>query len=167
MRVRTATPADLPSLLMLLEELDRMQRDWRVFTPRPGVYDEIGRKYRAAMHDPDALVAVAEDGHEVVGMATAEVRIPSRFSDERTLELSAVVVRADRRREGIGRELVREALRFAAVRDLPWIELTTFAPNAGAAHFWETLGFTPRVVQLTASTRGLAGRLGLGHSRTA
>src|SRR4029453_11088663 len=87
-RVRTATPADLPSLLMLLEELDRMQRDWRVFTPRPGVYAEIGRKYRAAMHDPDALVAVAEDSLEVVGMATAEVRIPSRFSDERTLELS-------------------------------------------------------------------------------
>jgi GNAT superfamily N-acetyltransferase len=167
MRVRTATPADLPSLLLLVEELDRMQRDWRVFTPRPGFYADVGRTYRAAMNDPDVLVAVAEDAGEVVGMATAEVRAPSWFSHERALELSVVVVRADRRREGIGRDLVREALRFAAVRDIPWIELTTFAPNAAAAQFWETLGFTPRVVQLTASTRGLAGRLGVGHSRTA
>jgi ribosomal protein S18 acetylase RimI-like enzyme len=166
-RVRRATPADLPSLLVLFQELDRMQRDWRVFTPRPGFYDEIGRKYRAAMHDPDVLIAVAEDAGEVVGMAAAEVRAPSRFSDERTLELSAVVVRSDRRREGIGRELVREALRFAGVRDLPWIELSTFAPNAAAAQFWETLGFTPRVVQLTASASGLAGRLGVGSSRPA
>lgn len=167
MRVRTATAADIPSLLLLVQELDRMQRDWRVFTPRPGFYDEVGRKYRAALHDPDVLIAVAEDAGEVVGVAAAEVRAPLRASDERTLELSAVVVRSDRRREGIGRELVHEALRFAAVRDLPWIELTTFAPNAAAAQFWETLGFTPRVVQLTASTRALSGRLGVGRSRSA
>src|SRR4030095_3127372 len=39
---------------------------------------------------------------------------PSRFSDERALELSGVVVRAGYRGRGVGRELVHEAGRCAA-----------------------------------------------------
>src|SRR6266511_1014420 len=70
-----------------------MQSDWRVFTPRPGFYDEVGLKYREAMSTENAVVLVAEDEGEIVGMAYGEVRIPSRFSDERALELSGVVVR--------------------------------------------------------------------------
>ncbi len=88
-RVRQATAEDVPSLVALFQELDRMQADWRVFTPRPGFYDEVGAKYREALGDPDAVLLVAEDEDgEVVGMAYGEARTPSRFSDERALELS-------------------------------------------------------------------------------
>ena len=45
-----------------------------------------------------------------------------------------------------------------AERDVAWIELKTFAPNQGAMAFWEGLGFTPRVVQLTTPTRALLER---------
>ena len=138
MRVRQATPEDVPSLVALFQELDRMQADWRVFTPRPGFYDE----------------------GEVVGMAYGEARVPSRFSDERALELSGVVVRAGYRGRGVGRELVAEAARFADGRGIEWVELKTFAPNRGAMEFWEDLGFTPRVIQLTSGTRNLLERLG-------
>ena len=99
-----------------------------------------------------------EDG-EVVGMAYGEARTPSRFSDERALELSGVVVRAGYRGRGVGRELVHEAGRFAADRGVRWVELKTFAPNRGAMEFWEDLGFTARVVQLTSPTKGLLERL--------
>ena len=136
-----------------------MQRDWRVFTPRPGFYDEVGRKFRDAMGRPDSVVLVAEADGDVVGMAYGEARMPSRFSGERALEVSGVVVRADHRGKGVGRALVREASRFAAERGIPWMELKTFAPNRGAMDFWESLGFTPRVVQLTASTTALNRRL--------
>ena len=139
-----------------------MQRDWRVFTPRPGFYDEVGRKFRDAMGRPDSVVLVAEADGDVVGMAYGEARMPSRFSDERALEVSGVVVRADHRGKGVGRALVREASRFAAERGIPWMELKTFAPNRGAMDFWESLGFTPRVVQLTASTTALNRRLAAG-----
>ena len=44
---------------------------------------------------------------------------------------------------------MHEAGRFAADRGVRWIELKTFAPNQGAMEFWEGLGFTPAVVQLT------------------
>lgn len=136
-----------------------MQSDWRVFTPRPGFYDEVGLKYREAMSTENAVVLVAEDEGEIVGMAYGEVRIPSRFSDERALELSGVVVRTGYRGRGVGRALVQEAARFAGEMGVEWIELKTFAPNQGAMAFWEGLGFTPRVVQMTQGTKALVQRL--------
>ena len=161
MRVRQATPEDVPSLVALFQELDRLQADWRVFTPRPGFYDEIGERYQQALDNPDAVVLVVEDDEgEVVGMAYGEARTPSRFSDERALEVSGLVVRAGYRGRGVGRELVGEAARFAEGRGIEWIELKTFAPNRGAMEFWEDLGFSPRVVQLTSGTRDLLDRLG-------
>lgn len=159
MNVRRAAPQDVPALVALFQELDRMQQDWRVFTPRPGFYDQIAERYRAAMDDPDAVVLVAEDDEEIVGMAYGEVHVPSRFSDERALELSGVVVRGGYRGRGVGRELVREAGMFAKEQGIPWIELKTFAPNQGAMAFWEGLGFTPRVVQLTSATDDLMRRI--------
>ena len=160
MRVRQATPDDVPALVALFQELDRMQADWRVFTPRPGFYDEVGEKYQEAINNPDAVVLVVEDDErDVVGMAYGEARVPSRFSDERALELSGVVVRAGYRGRGVGRELVAEAARFAEARDIDWVELKTFAPNRGAMEFWEDLGFTPRVIQLTSWTKDLVERL--------
>jgi ribosomal protein S18 acetylase RimI-like enzyme len=162
-KVRLATPEDVPSLVALFQELDRMQADWRVFTPRPGFYDEVGEKYQEAMNMPDAVVLVAEDDEgEVVGMAFGETHAPSRFSDERAFEISGVVVRAGYRGRGVGHELVHEAARFAEGRGIEWVELKTFAPNQGAMAFWEGLGFTPRVVQLTSPTDVLLERLDEG-----
>ena len=159
MKVRQATLEDVPALVALFQELDRMQSDWRVFTPRPGFYDEVGLKYREAMSTENAVVLVAEDEGEIVGMAYGEVRIPSRFSDERALELSGVVVRTGYRGRGVGRALVQEAARFAGELGVEWVELKTFAPNQGAMAFWEGMGFTPRVVQMTQGTKALVQRL--------
>jgi ribosomal protein S18 acetylase RimI-like enzyme len=161
-KVRQAMPEDLPALVALFEELEGMQRDWRVFTPRPGFYDEVAERYRRAMESPEAVTLVAEDHGDVVGMAYGEIRTPSRFSDERALELSGVVVRVGHRGRGVGRALVGEAARFAEDRDVPWIELKTFAPNETAMGFWRALGFNPRVVQLTASA-GEAARRAAGE----
>lgn len=159
MEVRQAMPEDVPSLVALFQELDRLQSDWRVFTPRPGFYDQVGEKYREAMETEHAMVLVAEDEGEIVGMAYGEVRQPSRFSDERALELSGVIVRSGYRGRGVGRDLVHEAARWARDSGVAWIELKTFAPNRGAMTFWEELGFTPRVVQLTSATRDLLERM--------
>lgn len=159
MRVRRATPEDLPALVSLFAELDQMQSGWRVFAPRPGFRDEVRDGYREAMSARDKVVLVAEEGSEVVGMAQGEVHPPSRFSDEVALELSSVVVRAAYRGRGIGRELVKEAGRFALERGVDRVELRTFAANHDALGFWRGLGFTPRVVQLVCATEALVGRL--------
>ena len=156
MQVRQASPEDLPDLIRLFEELERMQRDWRVFTPRPGFYDEVASRFHQAFHSTDRVVLVAEDEGEVVGMAYGEVRIPSRFSDERSLEISGVVVRSGYRGKGAGRALVEEGARFAKEHGVSWIEVKSFWPNKPSMDFWSALGFTPRVVQLVASTEEAA-----------
>jgi len=150
LKVRQAVPEDLPAVVSLFQELDRLQRDWRVFTPRPGIYDEVAVKYREAMQADDRLVVVAEENGDVVGMAYAESRVPSRFSDERALEISGVMVRAGHRGRGVGRAMVEELASFATARGVNWIELKSFLPNETAMEFWRALGFTPRVVQLIA-----------------
>ena len=163
MRVRQATPEDVPSLVALFQELDRMQADWRVFTPRPGFYDEVGAKYREALGNPDAVLLVAEDDEgDVVGMAYGEARNPSRFSDERALEISGSWSGPGTGAGAWAGSSSREACRFAAERSIGWLELKTFAPNRGAMEFWEDLGFTPRVVQLTSQTKELLERLEAG-----
>jgi GNAT superfamily N-acetyltransferase len=158
-RVRRARADDVPGLLGLFHELDRLQRDWRVFTPRPGVSDGVVESYRDALERSDVLVAVAEDAGEIVGLAFAEPRTPSRFSDERSLEVSGVVVRVDRRREGIGHLLMREAVRFAREHGIAWVTLKTFSPNRAAMEFWEGMGFTPRVVELAVPVDDLGKRV--------
>jgi enoyl-CoA hydratase len=160
-RVRQATASDVPALVALFQELDAMQRDWRVFTPRPGFFDEVGLRYRAAIGRDDELLLVAEDdAGEIVGMAYGAVKVPSRFSDERALDLSGVVVRVGHRGTGVGRALVGGAASFASARRIGWITLNTFAPNRGAMAFWESMGFTPRVVQMTSSVTAIQGRIG-------
>jgi ribosomal protein S18 acetylase RimI-like enzyme len=161
-RVRRARADDLLDLLGLFHELDRLQRDWRVFTPRPGVSDAVVESYRDALERADALVAVADDGREIVGMVFAEPRTPSRFSDERSLEVSGLVVRVDRRREGIGHLLMREAVRFAREHRISWVTVKTFSPNRAATEFWEGLGFTPRVVELAVPVDDLGKRVSSG-----
>jgi GNAT superfamily N-acetyltransferase len=159
-KVRKATAEDVPTLVAMFQELDRMQREWRVFTPRPGFYDEVAVKYREALDAPDRLLLVAEEIGEVLGMAYAELRVPSRFSDERSLEISGVMVRAGHRGRGVGRALAEETARFAAELEVDWMELKIFWPNEQAMGFWRTLGFTPRVVQITAKADEVLRRAG-------
>lgn len=159
MKVRRAGDPDLPAITALFEELDGLQRDWRVFTPRPGFYDWVADKYRQALNTDEALVLVAEDGGDIVGMAYGEIQVPSRFSDERALDLSGVVVRAGYRGKGVGRALVAGAADFAAESGIGHVTLNTFSQNANAMAFWQAMGFSPRVVQLTAPAQELRARL--------
>jgi len=163
MKVRQATREDVPALVALFKELDRMQRDWRVFTPRPGFYDEVATKYEAAMGREDAVVLVAEADGEVVGMAYGEVHVPSRFSDERALEISGVVVHAGHRGKGVGRALVQEATRFARERGVPWVTLKVFAPEPGGDGVLGSFGLHPPRRPADVVHRGPGGAPGGGR----
>ena len=158
MRVRQATVEDVPSLVALFQELDRMQADWRVFTPRPGFYDEVGAKYNEALADPDTVVLVAEDEDaEVVGMAYGEART---FPVLRRASPRALGRGRARRlpRPGRGPRAGPRGRRFAADRGVRWVELKTFAPNRARWSSGRTSA-SPRVVQLTSPTKVLLERL--------
>jgi ribosomal protein S18 acetylase RimI-like enzyme len=160
-RIRPARPDDLPAVMGLFRELDDLQRGWRVFSPRATFIEDMESRYVAAMADPDALLLVAVDRGDptgLVGMAMAHLHRPSSFSDELAVELSSVFVRAARRGQGIGRALTMGIGRFAQDAGAGYVTLKSFAQNAGATRFWESLGFAPRVLQLVAPSATLASR---------
>jgi GNAT superfamily N-acetyltransferase len=143
----------------LFTELDRYQRDWRVFEPKPNRRAEAETRYRSGLgRDPDALLLVAELDGGVVGMAFVRVALSSSISNERIAELSNVVVLPEARGRGIGRALVAEVGRWAAAREAWWVAVRTYSENREALAFWERLGFEPRYVQMTVPAEELAAR---------
>jgi ribosomal protein S18 acetylase RimI-like enzyme len=156
-RIRQARAADLPAALELYRELDRFQQAWRVFEPRADLAGEAEARYRAALGDPAQLHLVAERDDRLVGMGMARVTVPSSMSDERAAEVSNVYVLPEARGLGVGRALVVGLARWAREQGAPRLVLKTYSQNEEALRFWETVGFRPRFVQMTALAEDLAG----------
>ena len=153
--IREAGPPDLSRAGDLFDELDHYQARWRVFAPRTELRTEAEDRYRAAPSDPDALHLVAEEGGRLVGMAFGRVQVISSISDDRVLEVSNVVVVPSHRRRGVAQALVRTLAMFARERGANRLALKTYAQNDDAMKFWESLGFRPRYVQMTATVEDL------------
>ena len=82
------------------------------------------------------VLFVAEDGERWVGMA-----VGSRAGDEPDAHLYGMWVEPSRRSSGIGASLVEQVLGWARARDVRSVILGVTETNAGAAAFYEQLGF--------------------------
>jgi ribosomal protein S18 acetylase RimI-like enzyme len=153
--LRRARESDLPACMEMFAELNDLQRSWRVFPPRAGQVRDMEHHYRAAIEDPDAVLLIAEDVGEVVGMAAGNVHRPSTMSDKLAVEVSSVYVRPSHRRRGLAKALTAEVARFARRRGVDRITLKTFAQNVEALETWRRMGFEPRMVQMTAPVERL------------
>jgi GNAT superfamily N-acetyltransferase len=160
--LRPAGRGDLPACLEMFHQLNRLQAPWRVFPPRDGLAEEMEGKYDATLADPDAVLLVAVDRGEVVGMAAGHIHRPSSFSAELAVELSSVYVRPSHRRQGVARALTAEVARFARSRGVARITLKTFAQNEEAVEAWARMGFEPRMLQFTAPVEHLEAPIEVG-----
>lgn len=136
MILRTATRADLPAVLALLADEERVVEPASV-----AVDDAYERAFAAIESDPRNEMLVLVDGDTVLGCAQATY-IPGlgRNGEERVL-IEAVRVRADRRGGGLGRELMRQAVGRARLRGCGLMQLTSGKPRTDAHRFYESLGF--------------------------
>jgi ribosomal protein S18 acetylase RimI-like enzyme len=149
-KIRPARERDLPAILELFGRLNEAQSAWRVFAPRADIASEMETRYRSALANPDALLVVASEGDEVVGMTLGQLHRPSSYSDEWAVELSSAIVKASHRNRGIGGALAAEIGRFARERGVERVTLKTFVHNEEALRLWASLGFEPRILQMTA-----------------
>uniref|UniRef100_A0AAU2JLU4 GNAT family N-acetyltransferase n=1 Tax=Streptomyces sp. NBC_00049 TaxID=2903617 RepID=A0AAU2JLU4_9ACTN len=144
---RTATRADLPAVLALLADEDR------VVDPAALVVGEAHERAFAAIEsDARNEVLVLTDGADdgaggagrggVVLGCLQLTYIPGlgRQGRERAL-VEAVRIRADRRGEGLGAEVMRLAVERARARGCGLIQLTSDKRRAQAHRFYERLGF--------------------------
>ena len=151
--IRLAAPADLirlgelGALLVTLHHSFDADRFVAPTAQTPGGY---GRFLVGQAAREDAFVLVGEDAGKVVGYIYASVE----GADWMALRGPAgvvqdLVVDPDRRREGIGRLLLGEALRKLAASGAPRFVLSTAAKNDTAQRMFAAMGFRPTMVEMT------------------
>jgi ribosomal protein S18 acetylase RimI-like enzyme len=135
-RIRTATPADIPALMRAKHELARLddtdiaviagEDDWR--------RDGFGPQARF-------FSLVAEQEGLVIGMLTCSERYFTGWVGP-TFVIQDLYVDAEHRNRGIGRALLAQVAALARDRGVPLIELTVRADNP-ARRFYGLLGLQP------------------------
>ncbi|MFG2178293.1 GNAT family N-acetyltransferase [Streptomyces abikoensis] len=135
--LRPATRADLPDVLALLADEERVVDPSTVV-----VTEDYERAFAAIDEDPrNELLVLVEGAGTVVGCLQATY-IPGlgKGGAERAL-IEAVRIRADRRGGGLGRTLMTRATDRARARGCALVQLTSNKRREDAHRFYAALGF--------------------------
>ena len=91
----------------------------------------------------DYRLAVAENDGELVGFCFSYIsQKPHYFKLQKFGFVGDLYVKPEFRRQGIGHDLVKDAINYFARRKVEQIELLVATKNKNAIAFWEALGFS-------------------------
>lgn len=135
MRVRVLADADLGPCLDLFEAVAAEGR-WLANEP-PIDRKEVGARWKELLRTGEGTILVADEDGAPVGLAA----MVGLFSPE-----LGMLVRADRRRQGVGEALVLACLDWARRRGAREVVLHVFPHNTGAIALYLKLGFEERGV---------------------
>jgi GNAT superfamily N-acetyltransferase len=127
--IRDARPADAAAIAGLLDELGY-----------PANAAQVERRLQRIADDPSSRLFVADVDGEIPGLGGLHV-LPLIEHDELGCMLTAMVVGAEHRRQGIGTELVGAVEREARSRGCNRLVLNSADRRADAHAFYESLGF--------------------------
>jgi ribosomal protein S18 acetylase RimI-like enzyme len=109
-----------------------------------GVDDRLVRGIRKILADPSAAILIASVGDSVVGFAEVYIREAEKDSvivQRRYAHLQSLAVSPAYRRQGLGRELVRAAHRWAREQGVIEIEVDIWEFPGGPLGFYDKLGY--------------------------
>jgi GNAT superfamily N-acetyltransferase len=138
LQFRPATRADVPAIVDMLAD-DQLGRDRESPSdPLPQSYYDA---FAAVSADPNNELIVGCDGDEVV--ATLQITYVPSLSHRGSWHaiIESVRTKSDRRRQGIGGQLVADAIERARARGCTLVQLSTHRSRADAQRFYEGLGF--------------------------
>jgi GNAT superfamily N-acetyltransferase len=133
--VRRSTAADAPAIGRMLHDLNT---EFGEPTPSP---EALATRIAELDARRNFVVLLAGTGPD--GLVVLRFR-PSIWSDAQECYLAELYVRPARRRNGIGRALVREAIAVAREKGADRIELGTGEDDAPARALYGAMGFSPR-----------------------
>lgn len=138
--LRSVAPGDAESLLDFVKAVDT---ESRFLAREPGEFcltiEQEHEFIRSRLEDNRSLLLIAEVGGQIVATANAQpVRNLSRF---RHRALLAISVRQRFWRQGIGRHMMAEVLRWCKEMGYEQAELDVVAENDAATALYESLGF--------------------------
>lgn len=133
LKFRVAATPDLPAVTRLLAQMDAGE------APMPLTRAE--RIFRAMARYPDYRCYLAMDGNEAVGTFTLLIFEALVHGGAREALVDGVVVAPERRGQGIGRAMLREAMRLAREAGCYKLALSSNNKRVDAHRFYESLGF--------------------------
>jgi GNAT superfamily N-acetyltransferase len=150
--IRTARMGDYDALVALFDELDEFHRQ-----ARPDVFRRFEGPARTReqierwLAGPGSTVLIAESGQDVIGLAVLLTRPPATFAGavpHKVIELDNLVVRADRRSQRIGCQLLEATVAWTRGRGASHVAVAVHAFNRDARRFYENFGFLPSIDRL-------------------
>ena len=149
MEIRFAQAKDVTGILALLRQVGRVHHEGR-----PDIFRAGAQKYGAsqilAMLESGAtpiFVAVEEDA--VLGYGFCQFKkyeLDPVIADHTELYIDDLCVDENHRREGIGKAIYDEILRYAKMRHCYNVTPNVWSCNPSALKFYESLGMKPQKV---------------------
>jgi ribosomal protein S18 acetylase RimI-like enzyme len=136
--VRRATAEDAPAIGRMLHDFNS---EFDEATPGP---DALAERIRELQARRNFVVLLAGTGPD--GLAILRFR-PSIWTTSLECYIAELYVRPARRRQGLGRALMLEALAVARAKGADYIDLGTSEDDVGARALYESLGFSNRESQ--------------------
>ncbi|MGG5505671.1 MULTISPECIES: N-acetyltransferase family protein [unclassified Myroides] len=135
MNVRTATPADMPAVLQLIQELATFEKepDAVIITVEDLVRDGFGPH-------PLFQVWVAEQDHVLIGMALFYYRYSTWKG--KTIHLEDLIVTEQARGTGAGLALYKKVIEIAKEEQVKRVEWVVLNWNTPAIDFYKKTGAT-------------------------
>jgi ribosomal protein S18 acetylase RimI-like enzyme len=113
------------------------------FDTRDRAREIFTKEMMAKYPSRDFRMAVADRDGELVGFCFSYIsQKPKYFILEKFGFIGDLYVRPGFRRQGIGNDLVKDAINFFARRKVNQIELLVSVKNKSAIEFWEAIGFS-------------------------
>ena len=151
MKIRPATPTDVPQLVTLNRAVQAMHAVALPARFRSDAPDEVvSRAFTEMLELRSACWLIAEE-NEPVGFLSAEFRDGEESwcqRPHRVCYLAGIAVAPGSRRKGVARALINELRRETAQRGVREIELDVWAFNTEARAVFARLGFRPLTERL-------------------
>ncbi|WP_017580448.1 GNAT family N-acetyltransferase [Nocardiopsis valliformis] len=148
--IREASPEDISAVVASVSGL--FAEDGARHDPHadPSWPEREGAEYYARLlSSPDGLVLLALTGQRPVGHLVGRLNGPDPLRPSvRGAELESMRVAPQVRGSGVGSELMRRFLAWAAEHDVNETRVRAFATNTGAQRFYQRWGFTHTHVDL-------------------
>ncbi len=133
--IRRATAADLPAIVALLAD-DALGKTREA--PGDPCYAEA---FAAIEADPNQLLAVVEEGGEIVGCLQLSFIPGLSLKGMRRSQIESVRIAAARRGGGLGRKMIEWAIDECRRRGCGLVQLTMNKTRKDALRFYQSLGF--------------------------
>jgi GNAT superfamily N-acetyltransferase len=150
-KIEPAGHVDIPQLAALLNDLFDIELDFTADSSRQATGLELLLS-EAAKSDRQIVAVARDDQGRAVGMASAQIVI-STAEGASSVWVEDVVVHADHRRRGIGRQLIEFLREWSGARGATRMQLVADRENADADLFYTSLGW--QATQLMVRRRAI------------